>query len=600
MRGEKVALPDSFLDELRDRLNIVDVVSNYVHLTPRGGDFWACCPFHNEKTPSFHVEPDRQIYYCFGCHKGGGAIKFVQEYEHISFMDAVQKLAAQVGMQVPEDGQGSEEARNRRKRILELNKEAARFFRATLQSPEGAKAQAYIREKRRITNRISARFGLGAAPDAWTNLIQAMAQKGYDKRDLLDAGLAVSKDRGNIYDKFRNRLMLPVIDVRGDVIGFTSRILDDNPNAPKYMNTPETQVFRKRSVLYGLNYAKTTKRPNLILVEGNIDVITMHQAGFDNTIATMGTALTEEHVRILSRYTKELVLCLDNDAAGEDATQRAITVLKQSDINVRVLRLPQRRMEDGSLGKQDPDDYIKNYGPASFQALMDGSSNSVEYRLTVVERKYHLDQDDQKAAYLQEAATVIAGLESPIEREIYAGRCATVAGVSKEAVLQEVEQIRKQKYRKARREEERFNMVPGRQIQPQARELRYQNLRSAKAEIQVLQVILLDGAYFQEIPDLDAAEFSSPLLGKAFSVLKRRWQEGYRVSLNALEAECTGEELDALMSQLRAEPNRQTASAVLRQCATVIHEEHTGHNVTDENDLLQMAERKRKKYIDGG
>ncbi len=595
-----MAVSDSFLDELRERLNIVDVVSNYVPLTRRGGDYWACCPFHNEKTASFHVDPNKQIFYCFGCHKGGSAIKFVQEYENLSFMDAVRKLADQVGMEVPEDSRGNDDARNRRKRILELNKEAARFFRATLLSPEGAKAQAYIREKRRISSRVSARFGLGAAPDAWTNLIQAMAQKGFNKRDLLDAGLAVSKDKGNIYDKFRNRLMLPVIDVRGDVIGFTSRILDDNPNAPKYMNTPETSVFRKRSVLYGLNYAKTTKRPNLILVEGNIDVITMHQAGFDNTIATMGTALTEEHVRILGRYTKELVLCLDNDRAGEDATQRALTVLKQSEINVRVLRLPQRRTESGEYVKQDPDDYIKNYGPASFEALMDGSSNSVEYRLTVVERKYHLDQDDQKAGYLQEAATVIAGLDSPVEREIYAGRCAATAGVSKEAVLQEVEQIRKQKYRKARRDEERFNMVPGRQIQPKARELRYQNLRSAKAEIQVLQVLLLDGAYFNEIPDLDAAEFSSPLLGKAFSVLKRRWREGYRVSLNTLEAEFTGEEVDTLVSQLQTEPNRQTASAVLRQCVDVIHEEHVGHNVTDENDLLQMAERKRQKYIDGG
>lgn len=398
-------IPERFLDELNDRLNIVEVVSAYVPLTKKGANYWGLCPFHHEKTPSFSVNAEKQIFHCFGCGKGGGAIRFLMEMENLSFPDAVRKLAGQEGMEVPEDDPSGGRRRERRARILELNKEAARFYRTMLSDPRGAAVAAYIAEARRISPKYSARFGLGAAPEGWDNLIRAMADKGYDKAELLEAGLAVSGKNGGIYDKFRNRLMLPVIDVRGDVIGFTSRVMDDS--APKYLNTPETSVFKKRSVLYGVNYAKSSKRPNFILVEGNIDVISMHQAGFDNTVATMGTALTEEHIRLISRYTKELVLCLDNDAAGEDATQRALALLRGSDLEVKVLRLPQKRGEDGTLGKQDPDDYIKRYGGQAFEALMNRSENSVEYRLGQVQGKYDLEKDDQRSAYLQEAAGLI-------------------------------------------------------------------------------------------------------------------------------------------------------------------------------------------------
>ncbi|MBP3486276.1 MAG: DNA primase, partial [Oscillospiraceae bacterium] len=423
-----MAIPERFLEELTGRLNIVDVVSSYLPLNKKGANHWGLCPFHHEKTPSFSVNESRQIYHCFGCGKGGGMISFVMEMENLPFPDAVAKLAAQAGLTVPDEGGGDGRWRERRKRVLELNKEAARFYRAMLDDPRGAHVAAYIRDKRRISPKFSARFGLGAAPDAWDSLILAMGEKGYDKSDLLEAGLAVAGKNGGVYDKYRNRLMLPVIDVRGDVIGFTSRVMDDS--APKYLNTPETAIFKKRSILYGLNYAKNTKRPNFILVEGNIDVITLHQAGFDNTVATMGTALTEEHVRLLSRYTRELVLCYDNDAAGQDATQRAIALLKGSELGVKVLRLPTLPGEDGQPKKQDADDFIKNHGAAAFEGLMNRSENSVDYRLGVVQSKYDLRRDEQRAQYLQEAAGVIAGLASPVEREIYAGRAAELAGVS--------------------------------------------------------------------------------------------------------------------------------------------------------------------------
>ena len=586
-----MAIPDSFLDDLNERLDIVDVVSAYVPLTKKGGNYWGLCPFHHEKTPSFSVSESRQSFHCFGCGKGGGAIRFVMEADSLSFPDAVRKLADQAGLQVPEESMGDGQWREKRKRILELNKEAARFYRSMLTDPRGAAVAAYIQETRRISPKFSARFGLGAAPDAWDSLILAMRDKGYDKSDLLDAGLAVAGKGGGIYDKYRNRLMLPVIDARGDVIGFTSRVMDDS--TPKYLNTPETAIFKKRSILYGLNYAKSTRRPNFILVEGNIDVITLHQAGFDNTVATMGTALTEEHIRLLGRYTKELVLCYDNDAAGEDATQRAIALLKNSEVGVRVLRLPQRQAPDGRLVKQDADDYIKNFGPAAFEALMDRSSNSAEYRLSAVRANFDLSRDDQRSQYLLSAAEVLAGLSSPVEREVYAGRCAEAAGVSKEAVLQEVERQRKKRSWQAKKQEERQNLTPVRQLQPKDRGLRYGNIRSARAEEGILRIVLLDGEFFPQVEPVSEEHFSSPLLKKAFLLLKERWQAGKSVSLSALDGLLAPEELDRLSAAVQEPQSRNTAREALEDCKRVILLEHRKTEITSEYDLKDTFKQKK-------
>ena len=592
-----MAIPDSFLDDLNSRLNIVDVVSAYVPLTKRGGNYWGLCPFHHEKTPSFSVNESRQIFHCFGCGKGGGPARFLMEMESLSFPDAVRKLADQAGLPMPEDTGGDGRWRERRRGVLELNREAARFYRAMLSDPRGAAVASYIRDKRRISPKFSARFGLGAAPDAWDSLIQAMREKGYDKADLIEAGLAVAGKGGGVYDKYRNRLMLPVIDPRGDVIGFTSRVMDDS--TPKYLNTPETAIFKKRSILYGLNYAKKTRRPNFILVEGNIDVITLHQAGFDNTVATMGTALTEEHVRLLGRYTKELVLCYDNDAAGEDATQRAIALLRSSEIGVKVLRLPKRRMPDGTLGKQDADDYIKNCGPAAFEELMDGSANSAEYRLGVVQGRFDLSRDDQRAQYLLAAAEVVAGLPSP-EREIYAGRCAETAGVSKEAVLQEVARQRQKRRRESARQEERRSLAPVRELQPKNRELRYENLRSARAEEGVLRIVLLDGDYFRQLEPLDETHFTSPLLRKALVLLRDRWRAGKSVSLPALEGQLTPEEMDQLSAAVQENQPPNTAAAALEDYKRVILLEQSRKDIEDERDLGALKDVLKQKKAYGG
>lgn len=595
--GETMAIPEQFLDELSSRLNIVDVVSAYVPLTRKGGNYWGLCPFHREKTPSFSVNESKQIFHCFGCGKGGGAVRFVMEMENLPFPEAVRKLAAQAGMEVPEDNSNGA-WREKRQRILELNKEAARFYRSMLSQPEGAQVAEYIAKKRRISPKFSARFGLGAAPNAWDRLILAMREKGYDKADLIEAGLAVAGKNGGIYDKYRNRLMLPVIDVRGNVIGFTSRVMDDS--TPKYLNTPETAIFKKRSILYGLNYAKNTKRPNMILVEGNIDVITLHQAGFDNTIATMGTALTEEHIRILEKYTQELVLCYDNDNAGVDATQRAIALLKGSQLQVKVLQLPRRRDDSGQLVKQDADDFIKHQGPEVFEGLLQGCANSVEYRLEEVRQGFDLSQDDQKAQYLQAAAGLVAGLNSPVEREIYGNRAADAAGISREAMAQEVEQQRRQKGRQARRQEERRSLTPTQTLQPKQRELRYTNVRSALAEEGVLRVVLLDGSYFKQLTDLQESDFSAPLLGRAYGLLRQRWQEGKPVSLAALDGVFTPEEMDHLSAVVQQPQPMHTAQAALDDYKQTILAQHRRADIHSGQDLAQLRDLLKQKKSYGG
>ena len=398
-----MAFPQSFMDELTARSDIVDVVGSYVQLTRKGSNLFGLCPFHSEKTGSFSVSPDKQIYYCFGCKKGGGVVNFIMDIENLPFPDAVRFLAKRAGMEVPEE-EGDREAGRRRQRLLDLNRDAARFYYQLLQQPEGRAVQDYL-DRRQIKKSTAVRFGMGASLDAWDVLLTAMTKKGYTKSELLDAGLVVQNKNGGLYDKFRNRLMLPVIDTRGDVVAFGSRVLDKSE--PKYMNSSETPVYSKRRVLYGLNLAKKSKRPNIILCEGNLDIVTLHQAGFDNAVASMGTALTVEQTRLLSRFTKELVLCYDNDNAGKIATERALQILNGSEFSVKVLQLP-RRLVDGEYIKQDADDFIKLQGPDAFERLLNGSENGVEFRMAQIAGKYDLKDDEARIAYCGEVSELLA------------------------------------------------------------------------------------------------------------------------------------------------------------------------------------------------
>lgn len=584
-------IPQSFLDELEARCPIEEVVADYVTLSAKGGNLWGLCPFHGEKTPSFAVSPDKHIFHCFGCGKGGGVIRFLMEIENLSFIEAVRKLAARAGLEMPEEDQASQERRNRRKRLLELNKQAARFYYETLRSPLGEPMRQYI-AKRQLTSAYVKRFGLGAAPDSWDSLIKAMTALGYEKGELLEAGLVVAGKNGGVYDKFRNRLMLPVIDAAGDILGFTSRVMDNS--TPKYLNTPETAIFKKRSILYGIQWAKLTKRNFFLLVEGNLDVITLHQAGIDNAVATMGTALTADHARLIGKYTKELVLCYDNDAAGVEATQRAMTVLKDTGFRVRVLQLPRRKTPEGELVKQDPDDFIKFQGPAAFERLLAGSADQSEYRLDAIQKKYDLAKIDERTAFLKEAAQMIAQLSSPVEREIYAGKAAEAASVSKEAMVREVEDSRRRRAGQQRRKEERSALTPAANLQPKARDLRYGNIRSARAEEGLIRLLFLDPTLLSLCQDLTPEQFSSPLWGRIYAALSAG---ELPPNPAAFDAVLSGEEADLLARLLHMPQSLAEGRQAIQDYIAVIQEESRRGTAQADPlaDLLAVQAKKKQK-----
>ena len=591
-----MAFPQSFLDELIARSDIVDVVSSYVQLTRKVSNLFGLCPFHSEKTGSFSVSPNKQIYYCFGCKRGGGVVNFIMEEENLPFPDAVRFLAKRAGMEVPEE-EGDREAGRRRQRLLDLNRDAARFYYQLLQQPEGQAVREYL-ARRRITRQTAVRFGMGASLDAWDVLLTAMTKKGYTKSELLEAGLVVQNKNGGLYDKFRNRLMLPVIDTRGDVVAFGSRVLDKSE--PKYMNSSETPVYSKRRVLYGLNLAKKTKRPNIILCEGNLDIVTLHQAGFDNAVASMGTALTVEQTRLLSRFTKELVLCYDNDNAGKIATERALQILNNSEFSVKVLQLP-RRLVDGEYVKQDADDFIKYQGADAFERLLTGSENGVEFRMEQVAGKYDLASDEARVAYCEEISSLLAGLPSAVEREIYTVRAAETAKISPEAMRLEVQRAFKRRLSQEKRTELRRDLNPAAQLQPKERTLRYDNIRSARAEEGLLRLLILDESLFPAQLPLREEQFSSPLLGRAFALLWQAREDGRAVTPAVLSEALTPEEMSHISAVCQQPESPQHARQALADYIRIVQEEsdkRAGRQAAD--PLLAATEKYKDKKGTGG
>ena len=587
-----MAIPDAFLDELVERSDIVDVVSQYVQLTKKGGNLFGLCPFHNEKTPSFSVSPDKQIYHCFGCGKGGGVVSFIMSIENLSFPDAVRFLAEKNGMTVPEESTDQEIPRQR-KRMLELNREAARWFYACLNGPGGAKAAAYL-DKRGITRKTANRFGLGAAPEGWDNLLKAMREKGFTQDELLAAGLVTAgqrrKENGtrSVYDKFRDRLMFPVIDIRGEVLGFSGRALNDDQE-PKYLNSPETLVFSKRRTLFGMNLAKNTKRGSILLVEGNIDVVTLHQAGFDNAVASMGTALTTEQTRLISRYAKEIVICYDNDPAGKKATERALDLLKNSEFSVRVLKLPDR-IVDGKAVKIDADDFIRLRGSDAFEQLLSGSGGGMEFRLGELRDKFDLTDDMQRLEYLRAVCNMLAEIASPVEREVWCSRAAAGCGVTADALKQEVERQRNRNLKNSRKQYERSMARPARNAQPQEKKLRYDDIRSAVAEEGVIRLLLLDPGMIPEC-SLEAEEFTSPILRRIYEDLRRRQKEGRSVTPSALAAGMEEGEAALLTELLNKPESGGKARETLRDYTDVIRRE----KIMKSGDLQEIAQLMRKK-----
>lgn len=573
-------IPERFLDELIARTDIVDLVGEYVRLTKKGRNYWGLCPFHSEKTPSFSVSPDKQIFKCFGCGKGGGAINFIMELDSLPFRDAVGVLAKRVNLEVPDTGGFSAGMKERREKLLTINKAAARVFHKWLYAPEGAAGLAYL-QRRGLSRGTLTRFGLGFAPDRWDGLLTALAEQGWDKADLLDAGLAVSNKDGRIYDRFRNRVMFPIIDIRGDVIGFGGRVMDDS--TPKYLNSPDTPVYNKSRNVFALNIAKKSRAGRVILTEGYMDTISLHQAGFDSAVASLGTSLTAEHAQLLARYFKDAVIAYDGDGAGVSAAQRAIPLLERAGLNVKVLRVK---------GAKDPDEFIKKYGPEAFARLLDKSENHIDYRLEQLRGRYDLSDDSQRVEFLREATGVIASLHSAVEREIYGGHAAQMAGISAEAMAQEVKKELRRRIQKEKKQQERRDLSPATQLQPKARGMHYDNIRSARAEEGVLRLILLDSSLLEETEGLTGSEFSSPLLGRIFDLLRSRAAEGLSTQLPALAGALEPEEMAHLAWVAEQPENLANSRRALADYIALIREEGLRRSGTDEEALLRAAQKR--------
>ncbi len=564
---------EEFLSELRNRCDIVTVVSRYVNLKKSSSSFVGLCPFHNEKTPSFHVNPAKQMFYCFGCHAGGDVITFIMKSENLTYPEAVQFLADSVGLHVPKNTAIDSEISFLRKRILEMNRVAARYFHNTLMSDEGKPGLEYIK-KRGLSPQSIVRFGIGYAPESWDSLVKYMHSQGYSDNDLKSAGLvSVSESKETrIFDKFRNRVMFPIIDYRNNIIGFGGRTLADDP--AKYLNSPENLVFRKGENLYAINYARTNKLGALILVEGYMDVIALHQAGFNAAVATLGTALTPNQARLMKRFTDKIIICYDSDAAGKNATRRAIEILKNVDLDVKVVTV---------TGGKDPDEFIKAYGAEKFRELLDGSSNDIEYKLGEIGFKYNMDIDSEKAACVREYLAVISGIKSRVEREVYTDRIARETGLTKENLTAELENIIRKKAIEEKKTEEKkiYSELSGGKAGTGFRTKK--NIAVSRAEGDVISLILNFPQKIEQIEKLISPDdFITDFNRRVYTVLCEKLKEnpsgephlmlsslfepdevgilmGYIMEVGALSVD--GDEIAAVAERLKAEKKKKDASA---------------------------------------
>lgn len=568
-----MALPDSFLQELIQKNDVENVIGSYVALKRRGRNLVGLCPFHGEKTPSFTVYPETASFYCFGCGAGGDVITFIKQIENLDYMDAVRFLADRVGMKVPENKRENDAASKLRMRILEANREAARLYHQTLYRPEGQVALEYYR-RRGYTDATIRHFGLGFAPPGWDYLLKALREKGFRDDELVAAFLAAKGRNGGSYDVFRNRVIIPIIDIRGNVVGFGGRVLDDSK--PKYINTENTLAYNKSRNLFALNFAKNTGR-ELNLCEGYMDVIAMHQAGFTNAVAALGTAFPDEQIQLIARYADRINLIFDADGAGQKATRRAIDNLRKTGLEVRVVTIP-----DG----KDPDEFIKNNGPEAFKLLLERSANAVEYRLLELGKTYDLQDSNGKVGYLKEAAKLLSSLDSPVERDVYAGRLSSTLHISKEAILQEI----KQSHRRQQNAEKRRQLPE--LLRQEKKELRRVNPeatafpRAASAEEGLLGTLLLHPDYIGRIASkLTAAEMVTPFNRALYERLIERHSKGLLIELSFL-AEEYDETAMAYISRMVTQAREHTVTEQeLSHFAEVIRQEHALRGMKSPEEL---------------
>ena len=541
---------DAFLEELRARCDIEQIISGYVQLRRRGKNLVGLCPFHNEKTPSFTVYPEDQSphFFCFGCGAGGDVISFIRRIENLDYVEAVRFLCERAGMTMPLDGVDDSMALKRR-RIYEMNKEAARFFHDTLLSPAGEAGLSYYK-MRGFNKRTITKFGLGYAPNSWNSLRDHLRQKGYSYEEQVEANLlqrSVKGDRTSYYDNFRGRVIVPIIDVRGNVVAFGGRVLDDSK--PKYVNTADTPVYKKSLGVFGLNFAKNSKAQSLILVEGYMDAISLHQAGFDNAIACLGTALTGDMARLLMRYTDEVLLCYDADEAGQKATQKAIAVFSSVGAKLRVIRLS---------GGKDPDEILRKYGPERFRSLIEGAANDIEFKLLRARDGLDLHTDDGRMNYLNLAAEVLADVNNSIAADIYTSRLAETLGVDKQAIAARTEAIRRQPLGGVSRSAAAAGM----------------SLRAVKAQQRILALLYRNPDFLPELQKQNAGElFGDPACRRVFEAMRARIETGGNLDFTALSGELSQEELNLLVGVCQKDEALPGSRQELLDCVKTLQTE---------------------------
>lgn len=553
-----MALSDSFLQELKMKTDIEDVISTYVTLKRRGATLVGLCPFHNEKTPSFTVYPATQSFYCFGCGAGGDAITFLKKIENLDYLDAVKTLAQRAGLQMPQDG-FDDSLSKRRRRILEMNREAARFYHSVLLSPEGKVGYDYYIGRALSAATIN-HFGLGFAPNRWDALLKHMRAKGYQPAELVDAGLARKGQKG-YYDNFRNRVMTPIIDVRGNVIAFGGRVLDDSK--PKYINTGDTLVYKKTNELFALNFAKDSKEDALILCEGYMDVIAMHQAGFTNAVAGCGTALTTEQVRLISRYAKEVILTYDADEAGQKALQKAMTLFDQTDVKVRIPAL---------VGGKDPDEIIRTYGRDKFKGMLEGASNETEFRLLALRRQYNLATTQGKIDFIGGALQILATLP-PVEQDLYVSRLSEELGVERQNMKVQLQDLVARQGN--RREKREFKRIVQENMRKTARETMTTDasLRKLRAEDRLISLLLRYPDCSRLCKDFDPQWLTPGFAQRVFTLILQRLENGDGTELMDLRDRLTDDEMGRLSGIIARGGESADAKQEFSDCLQTIRAE---------------------------
>lgn len=557
-------ISDDFLNELRMRCDIEDIVSGYVQLKRRGKNLVGLCPFHNEKTPSFTVYPENGSFYCFGCGAGGEVVSFIKRAENLDFTEAVRFLCDRCAMAMPTDGFDDSLAQKRR-RIYEMNREAARFFHECLLGEKGRTALQYYLN-RGYTKKTIIRFGLGYAPDEWRSLINHLREKGYSYEDAYEANLAQKSEKNgkvSFYDNFRNRVIVPIIDARGNVVAFGGRVLDNSK--PKYINTSDTPVYKKSLGVFGLNFAKNSKEKSLILVEGYMDAIALHQAGFTNSIACLGTALTGEMAHLLSRYTDEILLAYDNDEAGQKATERAIRVFSSIGMKLRVIRL---------TGGKDPDEILKKFGPEKIRSLIDGAENDIEFALLKARDGLDLESSDGKVKYLTLASEILSDVKNLIAVDVYSSRLAEELGVEKTAISARISQLRKKKAYTAQKKKYEEIQQDSLSKMSKLRLSTKTSVRSVRAQERIVTLIFENPDFYPAAKErLGKDFFSVAVLERIYNVLSQRIEKQASLDLTALSSDFSNDEMSEFVRLSKQSERFSGTKKELLDCIAVVESE---------------------------